>query len=234
MNLEKSFMFSKTCPNCKTIIRKNVLSTHEVLAPYDRFSFSDIDKRFKVKCPSCGLKADLAYPFRYIDRISKYELFLIPIGHPDEEELLNGLSSCNENPDYVTRLVADDMALLDKINVFNAGLNDKVIELCKVLMWGDLCEQQPKYKGANLVSSFYMKHEKDGSAYSGVDMVMQTYEKGGKRDSDFLILERDYFDNIFNQCKIDIDAQPIMRFDEINASWAHKVFKSRRERLGLT
>ena len=234
MEIEKEMQYSRICPVCRSVIRKKIYTSYEVTAPYEQFkTINDLKERFSAVCPKCGYSIPLGFPFRYVDRLQHFDLFLVPNGYPSENEILNSLSEFDVNSGYITRLVSDDLELFDKIRIFSAGLDDRVVELCKVTVLGDYCESNPKYAQLPLLRAQYFKHEKDNTEYSGANIQMYTLQNGEKKETIALALSLDYYLNIQRHCQIDIDAQPTGCFDVINLNWANRLCDYRKRRLGL-
>ncbi len=234
MQLKKEMQYSQICPVCKGMIQKTIHTFYEVTAPYEQFnSISDLEDHFSAVCTKCGHTIPLGFPFRYIDRLHNIDLFLLPIGYPGESEILDSLSEFDVNKGYITRLVSDDLELYDKIQIFKAGLDDRVIEICKVTVLGDYCEKNPKYAHLPLLSAQYYKHKKDYTEFSGENILMYTLQNGEKKETVAFTLSRDYYLNIQKHCQIDIDAQPTHSFDVINHNWANRLIDYRKKRLGL-
>lgn len=80
-----------------------------------------------AECPRCGTRQVLQEPLVYIDPEENLLLCLTP-GH------LNG-----EAPEgYTARQVRDAGSLVEKIRIFDAGLDDIAIEMCKFLTVGEM------------------------------------------------------------------------------------------------
>ena len=92
-------------------------------------------------------------------------------GDPMEDDIINNVRSGDVKNGYQTRLVANGMELAEKIQIFDSGLDDRTIEMCKVLLWGDLCERDPQYAEATPVSCDYFRHAKDGSNFSDFNLL---------------------------------------------------------------
>ena len=82
---------------------------------------------FMRRCPSCG-KVQLAkYPLLYIDPSEHLLLCLT-----DQELSVDGLEG------YTARRVTTVGELIEKIKIFDAGLDDVIIELCKYVTCQEL------------------------------------------------------------------------------------------------
>ena len=90
---------------------------------------------FVWECPSCR-KANLAaYQTLYHDPEEKLMIWMLPEGilPEDQVEAIGKLmESSSDLPEgYVFRRTLDIGSLIEKVNIFDAGLDDRVIEMCK-------------------------------------------------------------------------------------------------------
>lgn len=75
---------------------------------------------FIKECPGCGNRFVLREPFVYCDRIQK--LIVCIADSPIKGETPEG---------WTARIVPDVGSLIEKIKIFDAGLDDVAVELCK-------------------------------------------------------------------------------------------------------
>lgn len=227
---EKQF-FKQTCPKCGATITHSYYQFYEVTKEEQAIKkqlLKERSKFFEAKCPKCGVSASIQYPLQYIDTEKKLNIYLMPIGHPDENKFFDQVEKFNTRPGFITRLVADGDALVDKISVFDANLDDRVVELSKVLLWGDLCEQQPKYENAECNVQWFI-HSDNNKEYENT--ILFGYEMNGKRDSVILALDDDYYQNIKKHFEPIFPLMKKVTFDEVNRKWAYDaidIFKQHR------
>ena len=89
---------------------------------------------FLLECPHCGTKALGKGEMLYIDPEAKQFFSLVPAGFP---------GGSPEDPtgryaDYATRLVRTPGELIEKICIFDAGLDDAAVEMLKFVTAQDL------------------------------------------------------------------------------------------------
>lgn len=83
---------------------------------------------FVWECPSCGHRNLATYPLLYHDPQEKLMLWLLPQG----TELPRQADALAESLEgYVLRRVSDTGSLIEKIKIHEAGLDDRVMEMCK-------------------------------------------------------------------------------------------------------
>jgi len=81
----------------------------------------------EVKCPKCGATCNLVYNFLYHDMKDKY---LICVG----TDYTDTMREFGKPEGYKLRYVAGIQHLVDKIHIFDAGLDDVIMELTKQWM----------------------------------------------------------------------------------------------------
>ncbi len=94
---------------------------------------------FQFKCPACPVVTDIVYPLLYHDMEQKRMIFLIPDA-PDgaqqaapsgfDESAMTMMAA----EGYQFRLVGTQNDLVEKVLIFDAGLDDGPIELCKLAL----------------------------------------------------------------------------------------------------
>lgn len=83
---------------------------------------------FLHECPHCGEMNLVRSNMLYVDPLQKYLLCLSD----------SNISSVGEIPGYTCRLVSSVGELIEKIKIFDAGLDDVVVEMCKFVTAGEI------------------------------------------------------------------------------------------------
>ena len=127
-----------SCPKCgKTIEFTMWQSINNEMS----FAMPDIisGKLFEVECKHCGLKTHIDYPILVNDMAHNVMIYYT---HPDGvEETEKALVSMNKLYKGRTRIVTDQPTLREKVAIFNADLDDRVIELLKAIVMAQVEEQ---------------------------------------------------------------------------------------------
>ena len=110
---------------------------------------------FVWECPHCGQRNLAKYTTLYHDPDNKLMIWLLPSG----ESLDNGGESsmksiAEELEDYTLRRVNDIGSLIEKVNIFDAGLDDIVIEMCKYVTKMEMSEKTPSKRAEFLSAPF--------------------------------------------------------------------------------
>lgn len=115
------------CNKCGNEFEQQVLRTINVEANPELKAAVKDGSLFVVKCPSCGAPALVGEPVLY---------------HDPRERVLVALTSSTLSSDglegYTCRLVSSVGELIEKVNIFDAGLDDLIIELCKYVTLQEL------------------------------------------------------------------------------------------------
>ncbi len=93
-------------------------------------------------CDECGEKALVPTPLLYHDEDKKIMFSFMPTSSPEEtkEAYMSVLKSSKESGElenlkgYNLRFISDYNTLLEKILIFDSGLNDKTIEVIKLMV----------------------------------------------------------------------------------------------------
>ena len=128
----------------ETTVKWRVCSQSHKVEAWNRINVSENPElKEKVKdgslfvweCPHCGASNLIPGQTLYHDPDARLMVFLLPDGALPEsqaaalEQQLSALSGSLEG--YTLRRVGDIGSLIEKVNIFDAGLDDCVIEMCK-------------------------------------------------------------------------------------------------------
>ena len=130
---------------------------------------------FKFICPHCGSEQFVNYSFLYHQMEDKLMIFYCQ----DEEEVakvrslyaddfdtaLNaqGESETIDTTGYRRRIVIGADNLIEKIRIFDAGLDDRLVEIYKVLLYGQMQAELAAMPGGDVVDDVFVDEQLDGS-----------------------------------------------------------------------
>lgn len=156
---EREVIQSKTtpdvvaCPSCGACDPVDVWDRIEATCNPERAAQLASGQIFIHTCLHCGALVPLDYPLFYIDRDRRVAAFY-PAGEGDEASLKQAftqlvikfrgveLSSLGK-AEFEVRLVPRRHELVEKAAVWNAGLNDKVVEVLKANLLEELGRRYP-------------------------------------------------------------------------------------------
>ena len=105
------------------------------------FAIRDIisGKLFEIECKNCGLKTHVNYPILVNDMAHNVMIqYTCPQGIEESEK---ALSSMRKMYPGRLRIVTDQASLREKVAIFHAGLDDRVIELLKAIVMAQVRDQ---------------------------------------------------------------------------------------------
>lgn len=93
---------------------------------------------FDWQCPRCGYRAQLVYPCLYHDRERGFMVYLAPNGSGREFQPVDVGGKFPQLAGVKKRVVSSPAELKEKILIFEAGLDDRAVELVKYALAGVL------------------------------------------------------------------------------------------------
>ena len=100
---------------------------------------------FVWSCPACGSTNLATYQTIYHDPSERVLIWLLPKGSLPEDKVKaigKQIEDSSDFPDgYIFRRVENVGSLIEKVNIFDAGLDDAVMELCKHVTKMELAEK---------------------------------------------------------------------------------------------
>ena len=173
-----------TCPKCKKdhpfVIWERINTS---LNPGMKEAVKD-RSAFLFKCPSCGEKNYVNYGFLYHqmeDRI------IIQYADSDEEattayQMLMMMFKDMQKDEYLIRIVRSQNELREKIAIFDAGLDDRIIEIFKINALAVFFKAHPDSKSVEILyfrkdNKNYIEVFTDGEYGGAAEIIDEDYEK---------------------------------------------------------
>ena len=149
---------------------------------------------FRTTCPFCGQQIDVVYPCLYHEMENKVMIYYAPGAQAmkdaaaafDEgaEEISAKRGFDPTQRGYRNRVVGSLYDLQEKIAIFDAGLDDRIIEICKVMIGSELQQSQPEAAFDDLL--FYQDSTgsrlalmRNGNAFASVSLPGDIYTAVG-------------------------------------------------------
>ncbi len=142
------------------------------------FAIPDIisGKLFQIKCGKCGYESHVNYPILFNDMIHGVMInYVMPEAVEEAEKVVNYM---RERMDFCRfRIVTSQADLREKADIFNAGLDDRVVELLKFIT---MTQVQDQVRDRGVHGVYFISGDepvveilmKDGSGHVPVDMDM--------------------------------------------------------------
>ena len=123
-----------SCPKCGAEVKTQMWSgINAEVNPNLRMEVLD-EVLFDWTCPECGYEAQLAYPCLYHDKSRKFMVYVVPNGNSRDLQSINVKEVFPQLRDVRKRVVTSLAELKEKVLIFEAGLDDRAVELVKLAL----------------------------------------------------------------------------------------------------
>lgn len=168
--MSKWHMQKITCPKCGRESDFKVWSSiNTVIDPDMKEKVRNLEA-FRFVCPHCGADANVNYGFLYhqmedhimIYYVTDEEGFQAACGMLSGDDGLNGNAAelgISAMKGYTNRVVTEQSELLEKIAIFDAGLDDRVVEILKVIFH---VRMQQEHDEKDVDSLYFYRDESGG------------------------------------------------------------------------
>jgi len=167
---------------------------------------------FTYVCPHCKHTIFVSYSCLYHDMERKFMVYLINKDEDKEQILKNQNDEQMKNllENYKVRIVPGISALVEKIGVFEYGLDDHAVELCKAYLYTQYTDLKPN----NPLLAIYfagLNEEQNG---------LEFYFVSEKEDPSMTIFPRNLYEGILNDVRDSEFYNP--KALEIDSNWSKK------------
>jgi|GEM_PF-3577143 len=221
------------CPSCGAVSQATMWDVLEAKCNPERAAQLASGELLVHRCPECGVLVPLDYPLFYVDRDRKVAAFY-PAGQGELEAICTLFVQANQRfagidlvslrkNEFEMRVTPTRYELAEKVTAWQAGLNDKVLEVFKAVLLRELKGRNPEAgfceiqlvgaqgEGADQKLEFTLFVQKEGAdgkpevvpAGAGVTMPRAAYAQLGA--------------NVDVRCEIDRLYTPV-----VNAAWAQE------------
>ena len=171
---------------------------------------------FVRQCPHCGCPNLLRYRMLYHDPSEKLMIWLTCGSEELEEQVRGVYGSIEELKDYTTRFVDDAGSLIEKLKIFDAGLDDVIVEMTKYVTKLELCEKDKEHAEAILDAQF-----KFFSLDGADNLITLAYPADGQMQ----MVEVGF--NVYEDCRGIVKRNPAITeaasgFVKVNKDWLAK------------
>lgn len=197
-----------TCPACQATIKST--AWRSINTDYPNAAELIISgKLFEAKCPKCGFVAHLAYDLLFNDMQHGFYIWVVHHDEKYDAKIENILSQKNILGFY-TRIVDGVDALREKVQILQAGKDDRVVELCKQFLLLEAKKLRHEFEPV------YMEFVSD----NGTCEVL-FYEANSQTTR--IELTADFYGEISSRYRDDILDADTHNTPFIDAAWARKV-----------
>ena len=181
---------------------------------------------FLWTCPSCGQVNLYPYQTLYHDPDEKVMVWLTPDNMSFSEKALveshikaiSGQIAADKSGEllrgYVLRRVREAGEMIEKVNIFDAGLDDVAIEMCKYITKMEMAEkEQDKEKAKAIMDAHFKFYKMDGPDND----VTLTYPLNGQIQG--LVIGFNVYEDCRGIIKRNPDVVPAPGFSIVDAEW---------------
>ena len=168
-----------SCPKCQKTFKATYFeSINTDLEPNVAQSVID-GSRFVARCPACGFTAHLEYDVLYHDIKRRTMIYVLHPQFDDYAKKTTEIKTAQLPNNYTSRIVSNIDALREKVSCLETNLDDRVVEVCKILLEHQLSEDHPtfhptkaffKCRDGNQIITFSNKDGNEISAYFATDL----------------------------------------------------------------
>lgn len=134
------------CPECGRKYETTIFESLNTEFALDLAETVVNGERFSAKCPSCGFVAHLEYDLLYHDMKHEAMIWAIHKNGTDYQKRLEEIMATPlPFPYHMLRLVSSISELREKAACLEMGRDDRVIELCKLLLENELKKRHPEF-----------------------------------------------------------------------------------------
>lgn len=174
---------------------------------------------FVWQCPHCGTLNLIQYQTLYHDPSEKMMVWLTRGSEELEEQVRAAYSKLEGLDEYTMRFVDDAGSLIEKIKIFDAGLDDLAMEMTKYVTKLEICESRKERAEDIMAAPFkFLK-------MSGPDNeITLAYPLDGKMEMVAIGF------NVYEDCRGIIKRNPSIKetaagFQKIDSAWVNRYFK---------
>ena len=154
--MSQSAMQEITCPKCGKKHSFQVWDSINTLEFPEMKEKVRNDEAFRYRCPDCGATALLNYNFLYHQQEDKLLIFVDADGssYGDMEKILKQRGNAFDG--YRKRIVLSYNDFKEKLLIFDAGLDDRIVEIIKSSIWDNVEE---RYKDKHIDEIYFATNE---------------------------------------------------------------------------
>ncbi len=218
-------IINETLAPCSKCGNQSKITIYRSINIADNPEFKDKVKDgslFLWECPHCGTVNLAKYETLYHDPDTKLMVWLIPDGEISESQMQSITMHTKAMGGYTLRRVNNMGALMEKVLIHEAGLDDAVLEMCKYVTKMEMLEKMiDKSQAEEFVSSIFNFYKMEGEGDNRLITFMYGFD--GK------MLGVNVGWNVYQDCFGILERNPIIKpadgFEKIDADWLYSKLK---------
>lgn len=170
---------------------------------------------FVWECPDCGQVNLAKYESLYHDPASKIMIWLLPSDDIEKSEIEAITRHAKAMGDYTLRRVSDISSLMEKVLVFDSGLDDLTLEMCKYVTRVEMASKAGEDKALEIMKlpmHFYRLVEEGEQKY-----ITLSFPDNGR------MVGCNIGFNVYEDCRAILERNPDFKaeegFSKIDSDW---------------
>lgn len=218
-------IINETLAPCSKCGNQSKITIYRSINIADNPEFKDKVKDgslFLWECPHCGTVNLAKYETLYHDPDTKLMVWLIPDGEISESQMQSITMHTKAMGGYTLRRVNNMGALMEKVLIHEAGLDDAVLEMCKYVTKMEMLEKMiDKSQAEEFVSSIFNFYKMEGEGENKLITFMYGFDEK--------MLGVNIGWNVYQDCLGILERNPIIKpadgFEKIDADWLYSKLK---------
>lgn len=216
------------CPKCHSTHQFTIWqSMNTVIDPELKESVRNLSV-FDFVCPSCGQTTPVSYEFLYHQMEDKLMIYLA-FSEESANQFIESINVVASNPsgmirkemnkEYTFRVVTSQQELVEKLTIFDANLDDRIIEILKIFILKSFFEENSQEK--NFDKNVHVAFAK-GQIFEDDFILYLTKENEYIGETPFSKDYYDYLEKSFERVLKNEREKPFI----VDRNWALSAFKT--------
>lgn len=177
---------------------------------------------FLWKCPSCGQVNLAKYDTLYHDPEKKIMIWLLQDENMSETQMHSITLHAKAIGNYTLRRVTDTGSLMEKVIIFDNGLDDVIIEMCKYVLKMEMVSKSENEEAARRIMQMHLHFFRmDGDGESRT--ITFVYPEDGQMKK--ITIGYNVYEDCSGILQRNAHIKPAEGFDKIDSEWLSRFFK---------
>ena len=200
------------CPECGAAGEKKIKGRERFEGNADRKQAIISGEYFEWQCPGCDKRFFINSPFLYYDAQKAFMVYFVP-GYKETFYKIPTVVRTDKNYDTHgsrLRMVSGFTSFVEKIRIFETGLDDRIVEMIKLLY----INMHIQDSGEKVYDMVFENADENGDLYFGVYLESEDYEQ---------LIPKSVLDNTTAEFSSMLPPEVHDGFTVVDQSWVAKV-----------
>ena len=170
-------------------------------------------KMFKAVCPACGYATNLEYDLLYHDLAREAYIWVVHQNNRQYSQKVSEIRATDILSHNYTRLVGNFTELREKVSCLEAGRDDRIIEIYKLICEAQVIEQYPSFEAS---APYY-------SYQNGKEMITFRNTKGEEK---YCFVDSTVYQKLVKEFASVLRLDDSGRFPIVDSRWAGGIISS--------